>query len=256
MAYNLLILKKPPVEPIVICVRYITLYVSLNILNMNWQDILFGDENLSFLAEIALRSVIMFLLLFLGLRVAEKRGVKQLSIFELLIIIALGSAAGDPMIYKEVGVIYALVVFVVIFLIYWMLTKLMEHSETMESILEGKPFYIIRNGKASKESLSHKELAIDEFYAALRSHQVFQLGEVREGVLETNGEVNLLLFPKQEVKPGLPVWPDYLNQKTKQVLHSGLYACTNCGHTQPLSANESAHCDYCNKNDEWVEAVK
>lgn len=123
MAYNLLILKKPPVEPIVICVRYITLYVSLNILNMNWQDILFGDENLSFLAEIALRSVIMFLLLFLGLRVAGKRGVKQLSIFELLIIIALGSAAGDPMIYKEVGVIYALVVFVVIFLIYWMLTN-------------------------------------------------------------------------------------------------------------------------------------
>lgn len=150
MAYNLLILKKPPVEPIVICVRYITLYVSLNILNMNWQDILFGDENLSFLAEIALRSVIMFLLLFLGLRVAGKRGVKQLSIFELLIIIALGSAAGDPMIYKEVGVIYALVVFVVIFLIYWMLTKLMEHSETMESILEANHFISFATGRPRK----------------------------------------------------------------------------------------------------------
>ena len=223
---------------------------------MNWQDILFGDEDLSFLVEIALRCVIMFLLLFLGLRVAGKRSVKQLSIFELLIIIALGSATGDPMIYKEVGVIYALVVFVVVFLIYWMLTKLMEHSEKMESILEGKPLYIIRDGKASKESLSHKELAIDEFYASLRSHQILHLGQVREGVLETNGEVSLLLFPEQEVKPGLPVWPDYLNKKTKQVPHSGIYACTNCGNTLPLSARESARCSYCAKNDEWVEAVR
>lgn len=223
---------------------------------MNWQDILFGDEDISFLTEIAVRSLIMFLLLFFGLKVAGKRGVKQLSIFELLIIIALGSSAGDPMIYKEVGVIYALVVFVVVFLIYWLITKFMQHSEKMESILEGKPFYIIRDGKASKESLKHKELAIDEFFSALRSHQVSHLGQVQEGILETNGDVNLLLYNENEVRPGLPVWPDHLNKKTKQVPHNGFYACTNCGHTQPMSAHESDLCGFCLKNDEWVEAVK
>src|SRR5699024_9240165 len=105
---------------------------------MNWQEILFGDENYAFLAEIALRSVMMFLIVFLGLRLTGKRAVKQLSIFELLIIIALGSAAGDPMLYSEVGVLNALTVFAIIFLIYWLLTKLIEYSVKIENILEGR----------------------------------------------------------------------------------------------------------------------
>lgn len=180
---------------------------------MNWQEILFGDENYAFLAEIALRSVIMFLIVFLGLRLTGKRAVKQLSIFELLIIIALGSAAGDPMLYSEVGILNALVVFTVIFLVYWLLTQLIEHSEKIETLLEGKPYYIIREGRASRESLTHKELAMDEFFSALRAYGIFQLGEVKEGVLETSGNVSLLRFPENEIRQGLPVWPDYLEKK-------------------------------------------
>lgn len=223
---------------------------------MNWHDILFGNESYAFLAEIAVRSLMMFLLVFLGLRITGKRAVKQLSIFELLIIIALGSAAGDPMLYNEVGVVNALVVFVVIFLVYWVLTKTMEHSKTMETILEGKPFYIIRDGKASKESLTHKELAMDEFFSALRSNKIYQLGQVKEGVLETSGNVSLLLYPESQIKPGLPVWPDYLNKKTKQVPQNGIYACTNCGNTQHINTGEHIICVFCQQNDEWVEAVK
>ena len=145
---------------------------------MNWTDILFGKENFLFLIEIALRTLIMFLLLFAGLRIMGKRAVKQLSIFELLIIIALGSAAGDPMIYKEVGIVYALVVFFIVFLSYWLITKLIERSEKVEKILEGRPYQIIHEGKASKESLKHKELAMDEFFSVLRNQHIFHLVSV------------------------------------------------------------------------------
>ncbi|GEM_PF-4592150 len=78
---------------------------------------------------------------------------------------------------------------------------------------------------ASKESLSHKELAIDEFYASLRSHQILHLGQVREEILKTNGDVNLLLFPEEEVVPGLPVWPDYRSSKRSLVLSGTNSVC-------------------------------
>lgn len=223
---------------------------------MNWQEILFGDENYAFLAEIALRSVMMFLIVFLGLRLTGKRAVKQLSIFELLIIIALGSAAGDPMLYSEVGVLNALTVFAIIFLIYWLLTKLIEYSVKIENILEGRPLYIIREGRASFESLSHKEIAMDEFYASLRSQQIFQLGQVKEGVLETNGNISLLLYPDSQINPGLPIWPDYLKEKTKHVKQTDIYACIICGNTQRVNAGEKTLCDYCQKNHEWVKAIR
>ena len=221
---------------------------------MNWQDILFGTEDFVFLAEIAFRSLIMFLLLFAGLRIMGKRGVKQLSIFELLIIIALGSAAGDPMIYKEIGIIYALVVFIIVFLSYWLITKLIEHSEKMETMLEGKPYCIIHEGKASKESLKHKELAMDEFFSILRHHHIFHLGQVESAILETSGELSILLYNSPDIKAGLPIWPDYLEKKTTQVKHHGIYACTYCGYTRIMGAGERNRCEYCNENDEWVEA--
>lgn len=222
---------------------------------MNWQNILFGTEDFIFLAEIAIRSLIMFILLFAGLRVTGKRAVKQLSIFELLIIIALGSAAGDPMIYKEIGIVYALVVFIIVFLSYWLITKWIERSEKMEIILEGKPYCIIHEGKASKESLEHRELAMDEFFSVLRHQHIFHLGQVESAILETTGELSILFYKSPDIKAGLPIWPDYLEKKTKQIKHSGTYACTHCGYTKIINAGEVNRCQYCNCNDEWVEAV-
>jgi uncharacterized membrane protein YcaP (DUF421 family) len=222
---------------------------------MNWHELLFGDESVNFLFEIALRSVIMFLLIFLGLRVAGRRGVRQLSIFELLIIISLGSAAGDPMIYKEIGIINSLVAFAVVFFVYWLITKLVEHSDKMENILEGEPMFIIRDGKVSKEALKNKVLAGDEFFASLRFHSFSHMGQVKAAILETSGEVSILPFKDDEVKPGLPVWPDLLHNMYKAMPADGVYACYKCGNTKQMTKREMAKCSFCKKNDEWVEAI-
>lgn len=79
--------------------------------NVEWKMLLLGEENWSFLLETAFRTLIMFIVILLGLRMLGKRGVKQLSVFELGVIIGLGSAAGDPMFYKDVGLLPGIIVF-------------------------------------------------------------------------------------------------------------------------------------------------
>lgn len=222
---------------------------------MNWHELLFGDEGVNFLLEIALRSVIMFLLIFLGLRVAGRRGVSQLSIFELLIIISLGSAAGDPMLYREVGLLNSLVAFAVVFFVYWIITKMVENSDKMEDILEGEPMYIIREGRVSKEALKNKVLAGDEFFASLRFHNISHIGQVKAAILETSGEVSILPFKDNEVKPGLPVWPDLLHHQYKIIPYDGVYACSKCGTIKEMMKDEKAECSFCMKNELWVEAI-
>lgn len=223
---------------------------------MDWQKIMFGDEDLSFIIEIAFRSFIMFFLVFFALRIMGKREVRQLSIIELLIIIVLGSAAGDPLIYKNIGIVNSIVSFLVVFILYWTITKLITRSEKIEILIEGKPIYIIREGRASKESFKHKELGIEEFFAALRSQNIYNLGQVKAGILEPNGAVSLLLYNSNEIRPGLPIWPDELVEKTKQIMVSGLYACANCGNVKDLIAGDIAECDYCLKSNEWVPACE
>jgi uncharacterized membrane protein YcaP (DUF421 family) len=56
-----------------------------------------------FLAEVILRSAFMFIFALVIMRLLGRRAVDQLTSFDLLIIIALGSAMGDPMFYPDVA---------------------------------------------------------------------------------------------------------------------------------------------------------
>ena len=222
---------------------------------MNWQELLLGDENLSFLIEIALRTFLMFLLVLLLLRITGKRSIKQLSIFEVVMIIALGSAAGDPMIYKEIGILQASVVFIIVLISYKLITFLITKSEKIESLLEGNPIYIIREGHAALASVRSTDLAVDEFFAELRVLNISHLGQVKEAVLETNGRVSILYYDDEKVVPGLPIWPNEWNKKSSTIIEEGLYACSLCGYTLSLSIGKGGKCPFCYSNHEWVLAI-
>ena len=134
---------------------------------LEWDQVLLGKESLAFLLEVVVRTIIMYLGILIALRSLGKRGVKQLSIFELVIIIGFGSAAGDPMFYKDVGVVNALVVFLVIILLYKLTTYLITKSERIDKIAEGK--FSIAN--FNKEPLGY-----DEFFSEMRQQSVSHLG--------------------------------------------------------------------------------
>ena len=222
---------------------------------MEWQEILIGKESWPFLGEIALRTGIMLLLLFLGLRMTGKRAMKQLSVFDLLLIIALGTTAGDPMIYKEVGIAFSLIAFIVAFGGYRVITYFITRSKRVERVLEGEPIYIISDGKATESSLNYHELAMDEFFAVLRNKQIYQLGQIEAAIFETSGEISLLMYDKKRVKPGLPIWPHKLSHHYDVIPEKGLYACNYCGHTEEIDAGSTCSCPHCRKNRKWVIAV-
>ena len=217
------------------------------------EKLLLGDEPADFLLEVLLRSVIMFCFILVALRTSGKRGIKQLSIFELVIIIGLGSAAGDPMFYKDVGIIPALIVFIVVIGLYRTVTWLSGKYLRFEQLIEGKPIYLIRNGKFSIEEFDKEDLSQDEFFAELRINNVEHLGQVRNAIIETSGSISLLYYEDKDVKPGLPLYPDLYLKKDVAVQKAGLYACAYCGNTEEVEQRKT--CSVC-KHKEWVLAIK
>ena len=222
---------------------------------MDWNEILFGKEEVSFLIEIVFRTVVMFLVVVIGLNFTGKRGVKQLSVFEMVMIISLGSAAGDPMFYKEVGLLQAVVVFAVVLLSYRFVIFLITRSKKIEDLFEGKPIYIITEGKFTARSADDLELGSDELFSELRNKNIDHLGQIKCAILETNGTISILFFKDEEVRPGLPIWPDDFEKKRKQISNQGFYVCSNCGNTEILSPALKQICTFC-KNDEWVEPLE
>ncbi len=218
-----------------------------------WNRLLFNDVPESFLIEVVFRSIVMFVILLLTLKLAGKRGVKQLSIFETVIIIALGSAAGDPMFYHDVGIVPAIVVFIVIIFMYRLVTWLTAKSKKFEEFIEGKTVCIIKDGVFSTETFQKETLAQDEFFSELRVKSVEHLGQIKNAFMETSGEISIFYYKDDEVKHGLPILPNLYNQNSTHIAQNGIYSCAFCGNTQPQKVG-TATCEICQKQ-EWVKAI-
>ncbi len=221
----------------------------------DWQRILFGEVPGTFLLEVSGRTLLMFIVIFVALRATGKRTVRQLSVVELVLIIGLGSAAGDPMFYHDVGLLPALLVFIVVIISYRTLTRMAAKSPRVETLLEGKVINLIDEGEFSYQDFGKEDLAQDEFFMELRSAGIEHLGQVRKAYLETNGTISVFFYEDKDVKPGLPVLPELFAKRSKKVAGNGAYACTFCGNIQPFNqpAAQPA-CDRCG-HDTWVRAL-
>lgn len=233
----------------------IILLQASGFLDIDLHSFLLGSEKWSFLAEVALRTLVMFLIILAALRILGKRSITQLSVFELGVIIGLGSAAGDPMFYRDVGLLPGIIVFAIVVSLYRLMAYLINKSEKFEQVLEGKAVYVIEEGKMLPHNFDKETIAHEEFFSLLRQHNISHLGQIKLAIIETNGAVSIYYFPDEEVKLGLPILPHLYAKEAKQITKPGHYACTNCGLVQRLDEPKQSHtCSVCKKH-VWVEAI-
>ncbi len=219
------------------------------------QRMAFDKVPVEFLGEVALRSLYTFVLVFLFLKLTGRRGVRQMSLFEVLIILTLGSAAGDVAFYDDVPMIPVFIVFVTLALLYRLVMWLMSKSEKLEDLLEGKPVAIVEEGKLAWEKVQRANMTEFEFFMELRVSSVEQLGQVKLAIMETNGQISVYFYDDDEVRPGLCILPDEFVERFMTIPEVGEYACRRCGHVETLSAGAHQLCPRC-KNPEWTKVSR
>lgn len=219
----------------------------------DWSRVLMNELPYTFLFEVIFRVFVMFTILLIFLRLAGKRTVKQLSIFELVIIIALGSAVGDPMLYDNVGILPGILVVIVVITLYRFLTLISAKIKWLEIFLEGKPKCLIRKGEFVLDNFDKENLSQDEFFSELRMRSVSHLGQIEFAYLEKLGDISIFFVDDSKVAFGLPILPELFDKRQRLLSRASHYACTFCGHISYIEKN-SEICKRCQK-DEWVEAI-
>jgi uncharacterized membrane protein YcaP (DUF421 family) len=223
------------------------------LLNLDFKELMFGGEDWDFLPETTIRTLMMLIVIIISLRILGKRGVKQLSIFELVVILGLGSAAGDPMFYKDVGILPAVIVFTMIIGVYKIIVFFIAKSKRFEDLIEGKPICLIKEGAFSVKSFPKESFGEDEFFAELRMQGVSQLGQVEEAIEETSGDISVFFYEDDEVKYGLPIMPDSLEKWFHRIYETDYYSCLFCGYTEKLEPAEEHTCPKCSKK-RWIKS--
>ncbi|WP_039056357.1 DUF421 domain-containing protein [Enterobacter sp. Bisph1] len=215
----------------------------------------FDKVPVEFLGEVALRSLYTFVLVFLFLKITGRRGVRQMSLFEVLIILTLGSAAGDVAFYDDVPMLPVFVVFVTLALLYRFVMWLMSHSERLEDLLEGKSVVIVENGELAWDKLHAENMTEFEFFMELRISGVEHLGQIRLAIMETNGQISVYYFTDEEVKPGLCILPEGCSERFTRVPEAGDYVCVRCSKIVALEKDQKLACPRCS-NPEWSKASR
>ncbi|NUG24541.1 DUF421 domain-containing protein, partial [Acinetobacter lactucae] len=218
---------------------------------MDFINIFIGDTTWNFVLEVLVRCSVMFIIIISFLRLSGKRGVRQLSLFELAIILCLGSAAGDPMFTEDIPIAHALVVFVVILFLYRFATWSMVKHKKFEDLLEGKALCIVKDGLVVYKDFQKQSYSHDEFFSEMRQQHVEHLGQVRAALLESDGILSLLYF--EDVKWGLPLFPDAYS-KADILKPNTFYSCMKCGETKILNTIDQ-ECTRC-KHHSWAESLK
>ncbi|TYS89824.1 DUF421 domain-containing protein [Rossellomorea aquimaris] len=163
---------------------------------------------------LTLKVIVGFVTLFFIIIITGRTSISQLTPFHLVFVLVLGDFLGNTIYEDNVRTfhfLYAIGLWTLLMLgIEFMTLK----NKSTRSLLLGDPNIIIRDGVMDRKLLKKNKLDVNQVLSILRQNNVFSVREVKYGILETNGQISILLKSKYQ-KPdkqdlNLPESPVYL----------------------------------------------
>jgi uncharacterized membrane protein YcaP (DUF421 family) len=224
------------------------------------QRMFLGDLPWWFTVEVVVRTIIMYVYSLVLIRLVSRRAIGQLSLIEFLLVIALGSAVGDPMFYDDVPLLHAMIVITVVIFLNRLVVHWINASEFFETFMEGVPITLIEDGLINTKNLDASHLNREKLFERLRTRSITHLGEIDRAYLEQGGElavyrrepaggaIGLRITPPWDICP-----PQYWRsgQQPTDITYAG---CERCGNIIHYTEGPLPPCLYCGSK-VWTDAV-
>lgn len=146
-----------------------------------------------------IRTIILFFVTTVVLRLMGKRQLAQLQPYELVITLMISDLATQPMADVEIPLLSGVVSIFTLLLLHSLLSALAYFSIPLRRIICGRPSVLVRNGKICEEELERLCFDLSDLMEGIRSQGLIGLQETGSVVLETNGALSV--FPAAENRP-------------------------------------------------------
>jgi uncharacterized membrane protein YcaP (DUF421 family) len=142
--------------------------------------------------EIVLRSFLVYLGTFVGMRVMGKRELGQMTLFDLVIILLIANAVQNAMVGPDTSLVGGLLAAFVLLATNRIFATLQLRGEWWGRLLEGTPTVLIAHGQFISANFRQEGLDRAEVEMAMREHGVASVDEVQLAVLETDGSISIV----------------------------------------------------------------
>jgi uncharacterized membrane protein YcaP (DUF421 family) len=144
------------------------------------------------LVEIAFRTLVIYLVLVVGLRLFGKRELGQMTALDLVLLLTLSNAVQNAMTAGQNTLDGGMVSAGVLLAANWLLTRFGQRLPGFNRMLVGEPTLLVHDGALMRDRMRREGVEEDELLMAVREHGFDDLNEIRDAVLEVDGTISII----------------------------------------------------------------
>ena len=142
--------------------------------------------------DIVLRAVVIYVFLFVLMRLIGRRELSQLQPFDVLLLVVLGDLITQGALQSDMSLTGALLASGTFALLTVATSFLAFRFRRLRPVLEGEPLVVVTDGKVVERNLARERLTIEDVQEEARANGIGSLADVRWGVLETTGRISFI----------------------------------------------------------------
>ena len=157
------------------------------------------------------RSIVLYIIVLIVMRLMGKREIGQLQPFELAIAIMIADLASIPMTDTGIPLSNGIVPILGLLVMHLIISVINIKSIKAREIICGKPRILIYRGKIDETALIKERFTVNELQERLRDKNIVSIGDVEYAILETSGQVTVIEKPEKRgiIPEDLGIMPDY-----------------------------------------------
>jgi uncharacterized membrane protein YcaP (DUF421 family) len=150
--------------------------------------------------EIVLRTIVIYLVVLVGVRLSGKREVGQMTPFDLTLLLLISNSVQNAMTGSDTSLVGGVAAAITLLLLNYLIAELSGTNRRFRKVIEGQPTLLVHDGQLLTAHLAKEHVSMDELERSLREHGVGSYHDVALAVLEVDGSISCLKY--EELNPG------------------------------------------------------
>jgi len=143
--------------------------------------------------NVILRTIFTLALLFFIFKIIGKKQVSQMSMFDYITGITIGSIVADISLDIEKNLLSGIICLLIYCLTDMLISYLSLKSITLRDFFNGKEVILMENGNINRKNMSKNKITINDLETEARIMGYFNLADINNAILEPNGKISFEL---------------------------------------------------------------
>ena len=169
--------------------------------------------------NIIIRSIVMFLLVFLIVKINGKKQLKNLTLYDYVLSITIGSIAADTIISVDTPLYNGIIALIIYGIIGYFSSLISYHNHTFEEIIDGEPIMLFENNNFNYKNLELTKISVAKILESCRLKGCFDINDLNCAVLEPSGDISILLKEKSQPLTSNDIKKNIQKNSKKQTLN-------------------------------------